>query len=178
MFPELTITELACYAFSAESGVLDRLEEIKELEQENIIHSWTLTANLESVECVAIVLLPSIGFTLARALLQSGQSRQESYLTLRMAFERPSGDPDLDNFAVDYSEQLEAELGCHATVKWAVPNFQDIRTFVGLVKRTAMHQIYEVMQQWTRRAAFILDIYSAYENMVRVLSAEILSALI
>jgi hypothetical protein len=95
-----------------------------------------------------------------------------------MTFERPSGDPDLDNFAVDYSEQLEAELGCHATVKWAVPNFQDIRTFVGLVKRTAMHQIYEVMQQWTRRAAFILDIYSAYENMVRVLSAEILSALI
>jgi hypothetical protein len=145
--------------------MLDRIEEIKMLRARGHIQSYSLTIHAESVECTVIVPVRSFHFRRSRLLLHSRDVGGENYITLTVVFERPSGAPIPAKFSVMYSSMLETMLGSHAPKAWKRLSFQDI-SFVSEAKKEVILQIRQLEQQWEERSTFILDVYSAYENMV------------
>jgi hypothetical protein len=61
---------------------------------------------------------------------------------------------------------LETALGSHAPKAWKLLSFQDMFSFVAEARKEVILQIRQLEQQWEERSTFILDVYSAYENMV------------
>jgi hypothetical protein len=152
--------------FREETEVLDRMDEIKMLRARGHIQSYSLTIHQESVECTAIVPVRSFHFRRSRLLLHSRDVGAENYITLTMVFQRPSGAPIPAKFSVVYSSMLETMLGSHAPKAWKRLSFQDMFSFVSEARKEVILQIRQLEQQWEERSTFILDVYSAYENMV------------
>jgi len=152
--------------FREETEMLDRIEEFKSLRAQGHIQSYSLTLDQDSLECTLILHVPSPHFSRPSALLHSLDITKVNYITLSLVFERPCGAPMLEKFSVKYSSRLATLLGSKAPKEWNKLFFRNVGSFVWDVREEVNLQVRELEQQWHQRTAFILDVYSAFENIV------------
>ena len=147
------------------TGLVERTDELKLLEEEGIITSYTLHFSPDSLECVVDVPVPRLHFNHFKALLSGREGPREDHFTITVVFRRPTGDPDLEKFSLAYSKELKACLGLKT---FSLGPFKDIRSLVAEASTEIILLSSAVEQQWEQRAYFVLDAYTAFENMVGV----------
>jgi hypothetical protein len=146
--------------------MMKRISELEQLQNEQRIQSFELKVTYDQLECRVLVSIPSS--YLATVSRDAVADNQGAFLVITMAFNRPSGAPNVKKASVVYSEELESLIDKQAAGKWKRLNFTDIRSFVDLVEEEVILKIRQVEQDWKDRAAFLLDIYAALENMVGI----------